>query len=284
MTLTELPATLRRAGLVGAVVALAALSLVLGSRPAGASHTEIYFTFPVDPANGHSAADCGNPNPTTPPPAHDRAILVPGGPQRIACLWVANVDDQLGAASLQVDVAFDTDVVSAVSAAESTAWLLSTGRQLFACNSAIEELVGDPLGPPNRWHVDVGCTTSETNPLGPQGSGLLATIWLQPGPLPGVTPLAHINTYLNPVSAVFPLPEIPAQLRTPAVVVTRCADFMPPGDPDGWVTISDIFAIVQNFGTTDPALIALYDLNGDGAVVINDILIVVWQFGTMCPV
>jgi hypothetical protein len=242
--------------------------LGVGANPASASHTQIYFSFPP-----LGQTSCGNV--MQPAPPETSAVVIPGGPPQIACVWVRNQDDSRGAASFEVDFTYDPDVVNVSLIEPETTWLLSTGRSLYDCFTIIDDVSNDPNG---LWHANVGCVTANLSPLGPQGGGLLAKVTLTPGASLSSTSLVHINTFLKPVSSQFPLPDIPTTKLGASVRLAPCADFGPNGG-DGAVTGTDIALLVAVFGLNYPER----DLNGDGFITGTDIGIIVAEFGMLCP-
>ena len=124
------------------------------------------------------------------------------------------------------------------------------------------------------------CVTLGQLPLGPQGSGTLAILTLDPAAGAAVdtsTPLTFGTVTLTDIAAA----QFPATKLNGEVYFGKCVDVAPePGD--GLVDFSDVLEILALFGADVPPAHPKYDPNGDGAVDLSDALYALAEFGQSC--
>lgn len=216
-------------------------------------------------------------------------IAIGASPQTFYVRTKDVVHDESGVAGFQVHVEFDPNVAVVTSIVPDPIWLGSTGRSVTCSDPDDPESPGIrpiiPGDPDGLWEAIVFCSTLGATPLGPQGSGLLATLTLEPGLEFGGAGLINRSLLFNTTEAVGEDLIIPVTVRSSILTVARCGDFHIP--PNGTVTVGDIGFSVAHFGTglgleTQPEWDAIYDLNENGTITIGDIGLVVVQFGTIC--
>ncbi len=277
--------------LVGAV-AVAVLLLAQDGRPVTAtSHTRIVVTT----------------SNTLPLVELTRLTLYPNDPPVTLYVWAVDVAHNPGVGAFQLQFEYDASVISvgALLVAPDPNWLESTGRQIFQCAPSIpDRVVVNPLTGIGQGKV--GCTTlPPPPPVGPQGTGLLASFTLTPLPvLPPVTTrlnfaipcgpndLCTNRTYL--VSTQL-LPDgnlqlLPVAVPNFPVSYLSCADVGPDhGDGtygDGMIDVpNDILQFILRYLMTsnDPGWQPRYDLDGNGSIdVPNDILSAILQYLNEC--
>ena len=214
-------------------------------------------------------------------------FIVLGGSPRTLYVRAKDVThDDSGVAGFQVHVEFDPNVAAVTSIVPDPVWLGSTGRSVTCSDPddpqspGIRPIIpGDPDG---LWEAIVFCSTLGATPLGPQGSGLLATLTLEPGSEFGAAGLLNRSLLFNTTEAVGEELIIPVTVRSSSLTVARCGDFHIP--PNGSVTVADMGFLVAHFGTAQglPNWDAIYDLSENGSVTVADMGLIVVQFGTVC--
>jgi hypothetical protein len=245
---------LLRAGTLVTVVAVSAIASIAGGAdgPAQAGPgTQVFFT------------PMGRTNP-------EPILAFVNGPTQNVDVRVANVNNANGLGSFEFTATYDTTVATATVVTLGP-FLGSTGR---AVNCTTPTFV--PAGT-----VNVSCNTLAASPNGPLGSGVLATITFQPAAVPGLMstqsppPLGFSKTHLTDITGDVPISHtaLVGTFRT-----AKCGDF----DGNGAVTISDILALIQKFGTSVPPTDPKFDLDGNNIVDVQDLLIEVAEFGRTC--
>jgi hypothetical protein len=262
-----------------AVTAAVAVGLVLmgrDSRPASASHTEIFFSLS---ANNATATPSGT------------LLFYPNSaPQTIYVHAKGASHDVTGVSAFQVYFTY-TDAMASVSSLQNspaaTTWLQSTGRSA-SCTTPIVE--PNPGGPSGLYRALVGCyTQGATPPFGPGGNSggatgsLLASFVLTPGSTPGSTTLTINNASAFLLNTTVDAAAYAMTKRNAPVVVAECGNF----NGDATVSVGDIGLMVQHYGTSGgppPSgnWDAIYDLNNDNSISVGDIGLVVLQFGRQC--
>ena len=260
------------------VAAALAIALVLAedSRPAVASHTDIFFTQSL----------------TSPSPMTSFMLLANDPTPRTFYIYARNVDDPEGLGAFEVNVNYVSWLVAVNAIAHDSTWLGSTGRTV-ACNPpTIEPNVETGAG-----HATIVCNTiGAPPPFGPPNggtaaSGLLGTITIKAGAVPAITQLILdpnrtilVDTGRIQGGELISPAVIPTTKRSLQLVMTDCGDVYPKPNRDGFVTISDVFAIAGRFGmtSTHPNWNPTYDLNDDGSVSLADVFAVAAQFGLHC--
>jgi hypothetical protein len=206
-------------------------------------------------------------------------------PSRIASLgngpltvevWAKEVTTGLGSYVLEVD--FDPAVLSYEVFADG-GFLTSTGRSYDACPSPT------PRHNPAGGIVSIACTTLGDNPLGPTGSGLLATVTFAPVAV-GSTALETSQSVLTDVAGnpiCHPV-SAPCDIKHASVTVAYGSNDT---DGDGCVDIQEAsmgFDPLDPWDVFDPPVPARADPtpNGvrDGVVNFNDVLAVLFYTGT----
>ena len=249
---------LAKLALLALAVVVATLAPGQDSRRVGADHSEL-FIAPSSASSTHLAS----------------IFLIVGGDSKTVYLRAKDVThDPTGVASFGVELVYDNDVLSVTSVVPDTTWLGSTGRATLCSVTTIRAISGDPDG---LWEAIVGCGSLGQTPSGPQGSGLLASITLAPGSVPGSGSLTNLSLVRNTTGEA---DVIPLTVRSSNVAVAFCGDLT----GDGVVNILDIGTMVLHFGETkaSPGWLPNADLNDDGVVNIIDIGFIVFQFGTRC--
>ena len=259
---------LGRLSLLALAFAAAILALAQDSPRVAANHSEIIIA---------STAASGS---------HMKSIFIAiGASPRILYVRAKDVThDESGVAGFQVHVEFDPNVAAVTSIVPDPVWLGSTGRSVTCSDPDDPESPGiRPIIPGDTdglWEAIVFCSTLGATPLGPQGSGLLATLTLEPGSEFGGAGLVNRSLLFNTTEAVGEELIIPVTVRSSSLTVARCGDH----SGNGTVTVSDIGLAVAHFGTAQglPNWDAIYDLNENGSITVSDIGLVVVQFGTIC--
>lgn len=189
--------------LIGLSIVAGGFALHFHQRPAIADHAQILFS-----ASGTALV------PTT-----EFTALANGAPFTVY-IWARNVHESTGVSAFEVDVAYDPDLLTVTDISQDTAWLTSTGRTALCP----PDLIG-PLPNSELWHANKSCVTLlPPPPFGPQGSGLIATLTIQPGPTPGVAQLdlrGMEETFLLNTS-VMDLQKIPTTNVSATVRIDPC--------------------------------------------------------------
>lgn len=248
-----------------AALAVVAFSVAGESRPALASHTEVFIT-----------------KTTAAPVAATYIVLPPGGAPVTYYVWAKNIDDPHGMASFTVDLKFNPNYINITSITENRTFLQQTGRAATCLIPTIEPVPGDPV----FWHANVSCITiGPPPPPGVQGSGLLATFVLQPvlGASYGFTPLTnsgHMSDTGKSSPGIIDPSEVTVQRISATIQVAKCGDVT----GDGSVSGLDMFGILSKFNTSQgqPGWQAKYDLNSDGSVSGSDLFLDLGQFNLQC--
>lgn len=173
------------------------------TQPAYADHTEILFS-----ASGSALV------PTT------EFITLANGAPFTVYVWARNVHEPTGVSAFEVDMAYDNDLIAVTDVAPQSAWLSSTGRTAVCTPDVI-----GPVPNSDLWHADTSCSTLlPPPPLGPQGSGLIATITIQPGPTTGVVDLdlQDMNQTFLLNTSVMNLQKIPTSITSAQVRIDPC--------------------------------------------------------------
>lgn len=276
---------LKRAALAGAklwlllaAVAIGVLAMAPGSRPVDASSgtTAIYFTYSITDLQPVSFI-----------------ITAPGGPAIKLYVWAQNPKDpdwDSGVGAFEVNVEYDPAILTVTSIVEDASFLEPTNRAID-CNAAVIEPVIDSE-PAGLWHANVGCTTiGSLFPKGPQDSGLLATVWLQPSQQIGNTSLALGPTAFSQGTRLVtpghtkgpnlkPPTAIPATVTSAPLTIAPCADF----DADGSVGFSDFLILLQHYthAVGTDAMDGTIDVNEDGSVGFGDFLVLLAWYNQSC--
>lgn len=257
---------LGRASIVSVLLVVAVIATVAlgsdGPAQAAGTGTQVFFT-PVGRLNPEPVITFPNqPNPPFPPQKVD--------------VRVKNVANSTGLGGFEFTFKFDSSVATATAVNFGT-FLGSTGRAV-SCVTPPTILPGS---------VNVSCNTLESSPNGPLGSGVLATITFAPTGALGLTALTFNKTHLTDISGAVPITH-----KSPAgsLRVAKCGDF----DGNDAVTIGDILALIQKFGTTPASLgpppQPIWDQRFDldkalpPSVNLSDLLIEVQEFGRACRV
>jgi hypothetical protein len=251
-----------------AVAAVGSLLLARDSRPVSASHTEMFLSL---------SATTSTAVPLTP------WYATPGEAPRTIYAHARNVThDPTGVAAFQVNIVYDSDVVTISSLQVSETWLESTGRTATCTTPIIEP---NPGSPPDIYRANIGCyTAGATPPFGAMGGGLLASFVATPGSTPSSTSFNVNNTGTFLLNATQDATQIATIKRNASIIVAACADF----NGDNAVSAGDIAKTVAKFGTHGPpnqsaGWEAIYDLNIDNVISAADVGIVVAQYGRVCP-
>jgi hypothetical protein len=122
------------------------------------------------------------------------------------------------------------------------------------------------------------CTTEGAVPLGPQGSGVLATISFRPvvSTYGSSTPLTFTRVTLADIEGA----AIPAVGLAGVVQFSVCADAALP--PSNTVDLQDTVAILGMFGQPIPPTDPRYDPNRDNSIDVADALLALQEFGQVC--
>ena len=265
--------TIAKVGLFALVIAIAGLAVALDGRPASASHTKIIASL--------SAPDPQNPGQTTcpsPPVAVTTIVAIESGGPMTLCVWAKDVDDPEGVGAFELGFTYNSTVVTVLSVNPQRVWLGSTGRSAFCSGITI-----DPNPETGAGVASTGCgTINVPPPYGPQGTGLIGKVMVQPGAVHGLTTLNFaaesflVDTGRVSGTTVIDPARIPNSVISVNFRTSACADY----NGDGTVRIPDILKIVQKYGTNDP----VYDLDRNGIVLVPDIIIGVLQYGQTCPI
>lgn len=175
-----------------------------------------------------------------------------------------------GLGSYQTAITFDPTKLQYVSATNG-AFLTSSGRSLFInpCEPTVTSTT-----------VSFNCNTIGTTPLGPVGSGALATVRFMPlvgGPT-GNTSITHTTTLTDIQGVTISHTDVNG-----VITFKRCADV----SENGAVTLADVSLVLSFVGLTssnDPmwAQHAKYDLNQNNAITLQDVSLALEQVGQMC--
>lgn len=149
-------------------------------------------------------------------------------------------------------------------------FLSSTGRQK-QCNELFT--VETDAADENLRRFSATCVTLGTSPLGPTGTGDLATITFSPRLEYGRFVLQLSETQLVDTNSSNPQ-LIPHTTVSIPVQITKCADL----DNDGLVRVNDIILVANHYLTNDET----YDLDGDELVRVSDILVAIAQYFRSC--
>jgi hypothetical protein len=120
------------------------------------------------------------------------------------------------------------------------------------------------------------CNSGGAIPLGPQGSGKLATITFDPN---GAGP----DTFTTLTVSNITFSDI-AGNQFPATGGTSEVHFLPCFDVtgDNAVDLSDALAILGFFGQSSPPVATKYDTTEDGSIDLSDVLMALTEFGQQC--
>jgi len=276
--------TVARIVLLVAVAGAGVVAFARQGRPAFASDAQIFVS---------NSASCTS--------ALTSYVAFVGGPPEDIYLCEKNIDNGgWGAAGVNFDLHYVCWLigVNAVNLGPAPdyaqGWLDDTGRSVQCLAVSI-----DPSLETGQGRAYGGCQTVGTNPpFGPSTAHVLAKITVQPGIVKGQTTLNFQGTPGEPttgtllVSAYFdaetPMGSqiIPASVPAMTVYIAPCADYTGSGgNPDTYVTISDILFLAGKFGRTSaqPGWDPDWDMNGDNAVGVLDILTGAKQFSRVCP-
>jgi hypothetical protein len=251
---------LGRASIVLALLAVAVTATVAlgsdGPAQAAGTGTQVFFT-PFGRVNPEPII--GFPNQPIPPILPKTLLKVD--------VRVKDVANSNGLGSFEFTFKFDSSLAT-VTVVDLGAFLGSTGRAVSCTPPTI--LPGS---------VNVSCNTLANSPDGPLGSGVLATITFQPAGALGLTSLTFNKTHLTDISGDVPIPH---KSSAGSFRVAKCGDF----DNNQAVTIGDILALIQKFGTTPASLNwdQRFDLDKalPASVNLSDLLIEVQEFGRNC--
>ena len=214
--------------LVTLAVVLVSLVLAQDGRQASANHTQVH------PAQGPSSPLTLNP-----------IVLVTAdaggpGPARTVYFRAKDVHDPAGLAAFEVDLTYDSTLVSVANISSISTWLDNTGRPVSCTAPIIDPVVGSEP----TWHANVACRTDGQTPLGVQGTGPIASVTLQ---AVSQTPTnAMLNNDTTLVNTTADALVIPATDVSPSIIIAKCADF----NDDGVANILDIGNLVAHFGQT----------------------------------
>lgn len=258
------------------VIAVVAITLALArdAQPVSADHADIFFT--------QSTSD---PTPET------NLLLFVNDPTPVTLhVWARNVHDTVGLGGFEVKINYMSWLLAVNSIVEDRTWLGETGRTLTCGASTVTPNLDTGGG-----HANANCNTiGAPPPFGPEGDGRLATITVKAGAVPAIITLELddrtrlIDTGQVVGGTVISPQVIPTTKRSLQIVIAKCADVAPLDDIDGFVTLSDIFAIAGRFGMVfdpdepDPNWNPMYDLNDDSAITLVDIFTAAAQFGLEC--
>lgn len=255
-----------------ALLAALAVGLVLlgrDSRPASASHTEIFFSL--------------SPTTSSATPTGTLLFYPSSAPVTIYVHARGATHDPTGVSAFQVYFTYANSIASVSGlqvSASATTWLQSTGRSATCTDPIIEP---NPGGPSGIYRALVGCYTAGATPLGPQGGSLLASFVLTPGATAGNTTLTINNASAFLLNTTADATAMTLIKRNSPVIVAECADF----NGDGVVSVGDIGLTVQHYGSNGGPPPGgnwdeRYDLNNDNTISVGDIGLVVIQFGRQC--
>jgi hypothetical protein len=172
-----------------------------------------------------------------------------------------------GVGSFTTTVSFDAAKLQYVSAT-SGAFLTSTGRPLY----------GTCTPTTSSGTVTFSCTTTGQTPLGPAGSGQLASITFSPLTVLAGTSVLTQTTALTDIQGT---PVDHTNVGLSIQFTPRCADV----SGNGSVAIQDVIQILAQVGktTASPGWDPKYDMTGPiGAITINDVIYAVAQVGRLC--
>ena len=170
-----------------------------------------------------------------------------------------------GLGAFAFDISWDPALASYVSISGG-AFLGSTGRG----TSCSAPTVG-------ASSVHFQCFSLGAAPLGPQGSGVLATLILDPhAPAPGVSSTVTLSNvgYTDITGQPFPASGVNGTLE-----FGPCTDVSDPSD--GLVDLSDTLLFLDHFGESPPSA-PKYDPNADGGVDLSDALYSLQEYGQSC--
>lgn len=170
-----------------------------------------------------------------------------------------------GLGAFAFDISWDPALASYVAISGGT-FLGSTGRSA----SCFPPTVG-------ASSVYFQCVSLGGAPMGPQGSGVLATLTLDPhAPAPGVSSAITLSNvgYTDISGQQFPASGVSGTLQ-----FGPCTDVTVP--PDNLVDLSDTVVFLQHFGESPPSA-PKYDPNADGGVDLSDALYSLQEFGQSC--
>jgi hypothetical protein len=169
-----------------------------------------------------------------------------------------------GLGAFEFTVSWDPAKLAYVSAGQGP-FLSSTGRGV-SCFAPV-------VGPDS---VEYRCVTLGPSPLGPQGSGKIATLTFEPL-VPGVggtTALTFTDGHYNDIAGA----AFPATFTAGTVEFGFCMDV----SGDGGVDFSDVLDILARFGSSVPPEDPKYDPTLDGGVDFSDSLYALGEFGQSC--
>jgi hypothetical protein len=172
-----------------------------------------------------------------------------------------------GAGAFEVTLAYDQDRMDFLSAGAGP-WLSSTGRPAPFCFDPVEG-VGT---------VQFRCVTFGAIPMGPQGSGIIASFTFDPdGTAPETLETIDITDaeVTDITGQPFPVSVIPG-----TVEYGYCTDVAEP--LDGTIDLSDAVDILQHFGESVPPANIKYDPTRDGIVDLSDAIYALRLFGQSC--
>ena len=259
-----------KVGLFVIAVVVITLALARDARPVSADHADIFFT--------QSTSD---PIPET------NLLLFVNDPTPVTLhVWARNVHDTVGLGGFEVKISYISWLLAVNSIVEDTTWLGETGRSVTCGASTVTPNLETGGG-----HANAVCNTiGAPPPFGPEGDGRLATITVKAGAVPAIITLTLdersllVDTGQVVGGTVISPQEIPTTKLSLQIVIAKCADVAPLPDGDGFVSLTDIFAIAGRFGmiASDPEWDSRFDLNDDGSMTLVDIFTAAAQFGLAC--
>ena len=124
--------------------------------------------------------------------------------------------------------------------------------------------------------VSFQCVTLGPLPMGPQGSGVLATVEMRPlvASSGGSTPMTFSSVTLLDIKGQ----QFPATTLAGQVKFGICADIV----VDGGVDLIDVLAVLGHFGETAPPAATKYDPDANGEIDLQDAVYVLQEFGQTC--
>lgn len=172
-----------------------------------------------------------------------------------------------GVGAFEVTLTYDQDRMDFLSASPGP-WLSSTGRPTPFCFDPIE----------GTGTVTMRCVTFGAIPMGPEGSGVIASFTFDPN---GTAPqtletIVIADAEVTDITgALFPVSVLPG-----TVEFGFCTDVAVP--PDGVIDLSDAVDMLQHFGESVPPANIKYDPTRDGIVDLSDAIYALRLFGQSC--
>ena len=210
------------------------------------------------------------------------AYAIIGGNNLAIAVKVDNVIDPAGLGGFSFQISYDPNLLTIVDAdgdfkADTgvviTGPFLGTSQKQMQCSDGYIDQ--DPNSSARKL-LTYTCVTLGPSPSAAKGSGNLATINFKTGSTLANTSLSFANAQLAANTADASI--IPATQSNLSVVIAKCANFT----GDHLIDILDIVTIINHYRSTNPADIAIYDLNGDGRIDIADIIIAIGQYRKTC--